>query len=478
MKSLLVHYHLKPGGVSSVIKRQMSALAGQGVEACALVGELGQDFGACVSVEPALAYDKVGEQADSPNPDKVKAIVRSIEREAAFLGENSIIHVHNPSIRKNSSLLAALAILSEKGLPLVLQIHDLAEDWRPDVYSAQAYPEKAHWVLINRRDEAMLKAAGADYASFLPNSVPLPKEKIPAKPKKGPGLILYPVRGLRRKNIGEAVLLSFFMRKGSRIGLTLPPNSPRDLQIYDEWKKAAAGYRAAVSFGLGLKHSLDELYEEAITAISTSVKEGFGLSFLEPIARGKSMLGRRISYVVNDFEAMGVKFPQLYSKLSVPLHLFDYEAFMQRVEKAMEAACLSFGAGTASCVFPGCTSVKEFCELVSRVITDGTSADFGRLDETAQREVLSAIYEQNGSAGSAGKSIIGLNPFIENWDEAAGNLELADTDSLLPWEEASYGQSLVSIYKAVLDGRLGRAPDKAKLLQKYLVPEAFYGIGI
>ena len=39
MRVLIVHYHLKPGGVSSVIRRQASALKGLGYEARVLVGE-------------------------------------------------------------------------------------------------------------------------------------------------------------------------------------------------------------------------------------------------------------------------------------------------------------------------------------------------------------------------------------------------------------------------------------------------------
>lgn len=480
MKSLIVHYHLKPGGVSSVIKRQMSALAELGHESCALVGESGSDFSACVAIEPALAYDAIDDQADFPKASKVEAIVKAVEREAAYLGEDTVIHVHNPVIRKNSSLLTALSILSGKGFPLVLQVHDLAEDWRPDVYSRQPYPERAHWLVINHRDEAMLKNAGADYVTCLPNSVPSPKTHVVKNRKQGPGLILYPVRALRRKNIGEAILLSFFMRKNSRIGITLPPNSPKDISIYEDWKKSALRYRANISFALGLSNSLEALYEEAISVLSTSVKEGFGLSFLEPISWSRPIMGRRINNVIDDFEKEGLSFSHLYKKILIPVDTFDQEAFLIRVAETIRTAELKYGSIEKPELFPGAQNAKEFCRIVAESIIDQDRSiiDFGRLDEIAQREVLSHLYSKSQKSINTSKRIIELNPFIEEWDRLADSIETLTFDTLLPWEENSYGNKLLEVYKSVLTGQVGSAPDKFVLLQKYLTAEAFYGTGV
>ena len=112
MRSLIVHYHLKPGGVSTVIRRQLSALASRGIEAAALVGELGPGCGACVAVEPALAYDASSDARSRVDPARARLIAAAIAREADALGPDTLIHVHNPTIRKNSSHLSALALVS------------------------------------------------------------------------------------------------------------------------------------------------------------------------------------------------------------------------------------------------------------------------------------------------------------------------------------------------------------------------------
>ena len=59
MKVLVVHYHLKPGGVTTVIRGQLAALASRGVEAALLVGEAPPDDrwgGTPPAVDRALAY--------------------------------------------------------------------------------------------------------------------------------------------------------------------------------------------------------------------------------------------------------------------------------------------------------------------------------------------------------------------------------------------------------------------------------------
>ncbi len=466
MRVLVVHYHLRPGGVTTVVRRQLSALAELGIEAAALVGEAGPGCGACVAVEPALAYDEPA--CGLADPAKSAAIARAARREADALGPDTVIHVHNPTIRKNASLLPALRALAAEGRPLVMHVHDLAEDWRPDAYSPEAYPDGAHWAVINRRDEAALKGAGAEAVTFLPNPVPCPPWQAEASFASGPGLVLYPVRGIRRKNLGEAVLLSLFARQGSRVGVTLPPTSPRDLPYYESWIQCAARYRAPVSFGLGLAREFDALYAEARAALTTSVKEGFGLSFLEPAARGRVTLGRRLTAIVADFEAEGLAFSGLYDELLVPPGLFEGEAFRARVEETIERALQSYGR------LPGGLGAAEYAGLVMDSLS--VAADFGRLDEAAQREVLSAVATPGADRARA--SLAALNPWLPGWDEAADELGPLDLESLAPWSEARYGERLESLYRATLSGSSGRAPRKGDLLDAYLTPEAYHGVGV
>ena len=239
MRILIVHYHLKPGGVTSVIRSQVSALKASGFDVKVLAGEAspaGTEAGSGkiagsnagrraeletsvpVVIEPALAYDqknpsgKTTGEGGEDDP-RIGTIVAAIQASLGPPAEDAVIHVHNPTIRKNSACLPALKRLASLGYALVLHVHDLAEDWRPDVYCPGEYPQPATWACINQRDMRNLKAAGAGHVHFLPNAIFTGeggdrgdsgfKEAGPAG-----NLILYPVRGIRRKNLGEALLLS------------------------------------------------------------------------------------------------------------------------------------------------------------------------------------------------------------------------------------------------------------------------------
>jgi glycosyltransferase involved in cell wall biosynthesis len=469
MRVLIVHYHLKPGGVTTVIRRQLSALASLGVDAAVLSGEAAPGFSGTVSVEPALAYDEPlpghALAPDEPDPARVAAIVAAVRLEADALGDDTVIHVHNPTIRKNASMLAALAELAAVGLPLVLHVHDLAEDWRPDVYSRQPYPESALWATINTFDAAALRKAGAGTVEFLPDPVPCPVQPETAPRTVGPGLLLCPVRGIRRKNLGEAVLLSLFVRPGSHVGITLPPLNPRELPHYDAWREAAARLSAPVSFGLGLKAGLDELYAESCAVLTTSIKEGFGMSFLEPASRGRATLGRRLQRVVPDFEQAGLAFPALYDSIAVPSGFFDADAFASRITAVVDSAMEAFGEA-AEC--SGTAVVRSIMEA------SGAGPDYGRLDEMAQAQVLETLANDR----LAMAAFISANPFIGHWDQFADGLEPPSHEALGPWSEAAYGVRLARLYQKALEQGGGQGPDKQSLLEQYLRPEAFHGVGI
>lgn len=477
MKALIVHYHLKPGGVTTVIRRQVSALASNGIDAVVLSGEPpARGFPGAAVVEPALAYDTASD--DPPHHGstamQVRMIVKAIEREADALGEGTVIHVHNPTIRKNSSLLGAMGELASRGRRLLMHIHDLAEDWRPDAYPRAEYPDGVSWAAINRHDAGKLSGAGAGSVFFLPNPVPAPSNGIHGGGGAGtgavdeaPGLVLYPVRGIRRKNLGEAVLLSIYARNGTSIGVTLPPNGMRDMPYYDAWREIARKLEAPIRFGLGLENELDALYAGSRAIVTTSVKEGFGLAYLESASRDRAILGRRLPRVVDDFEDEGLSFPGLYDRLTVDQGMFDEDGFIARVRKVVEAAASEFGRPEA-----GPALMRTISEGLLSESEDGP--DFGRLDEKAQAEVLWSITSDH----TVRARFLGANPWLEAWDARAASVERLSAASLAPWSEEAYGVRLRSAYSHVLESGGGPAPRKDALLDAYLVPETFHGVGV
>jgi hypothetical protein len=211
-----------------------------------------------------------------------------------------VIHVHNPLIQKNAALVPALNILIGQGFRFLLQNHDLAEDFRPDVYVAhEEYPENCHYAVINRRDYSFLHRAGLDPRGLhlLPNEV----FSLDAAPDLERTRFLYPVRAIKRKNIGEALLLSLFIPQGKTVAITLPPTSGRDQRIYRVWVDLAKELKLPVEFELGSADTFSRIVGSAYCVITTSVKEGFGFSFLEPWNAGRAVIGRRIDYVCKDF---------------------------------------------------------------------------------------------------------------------------------------------------------------------------------
>ncbi len=52
--------------------------------------------------------------------------------------------------------------------------------------------------------------------------------------------------------------------------------------------------------------------------ISTSVAEGFGMSYLEPWLLGREVLARRLPNVTDDFEASGMQFTKFYDSIPIP----------------------------------------------------------------------------------------------------------------------------------------------------------------
>ncbi|MCX7039866.1 MAG: glycosyltransferase family 1 protein, partial [Spirochaetes bacterium] len=334
MRIALMHYHLRPGGVTTVIREQLRALSRR-CDCMVLSGELPHegeepDLAAAVRVVPGLGYDESG--CGSPDPRGTAAAVRAAMIQE-WGSEADVLHVHNALLNKNSSLLSILGILHEAGIALFLQIHDLAEDGRPTAYNRSGeYPRDCHYGVGNSRDQQALLTSGLlpQGLHLLFNAVrPIEGGSIADLPPRERGAprprLLYPVRAIRRKNIGEALLLGLLL--DADISVTLPPQNPADRLLYDGWKSFARSRGMSAEFEVGLARSLEQMMGESTGAVTTSVKEGFGFSFLEPWTTGRAVVGRRIDAVCKDFEKEGLRLPQLYSSLAVPVALFDAPDF-------------------------------------------------------------------------------------------------------------------------------------------------------
>jgi hypothetical protein len=463
----LVHYHLRPGGVTSVLYHQARSLTEAGDEVLIIAGE-GTAEGLPVKTVEALGYDRFrgarpGEADQEAARKLADALIKAMEDHWGTAAD--VFHVHNPLIQKNAALIPALNILNQRGIRLLLQIHDLAEDFRPDVYAAADYPENCHYGVINNRDFSFLHRAGLrpDGLHLIPNEV-FPPQAVPGLPRTR---YLYPVRAIRRKNIGEALLLSLFIPRGKTVTVTLPPTTERDQWIYRRWVRTAGELKLPVEFEAGLTHTLGELMGGARCVITTSVKEGFGFSFLEPWTADRAVIGRRIDYVCRDFEAAGVRFDSLYSSLNIPMVYISPGTLKNKMEHTMTAVYRSFGMDP-----PDYMLAMMGGEILSRDM-----ADFGCLDEELQESIIRIM----ASNEAIFREIRDANPFLAGLADWRGGEDLIAANGREI--RVHYGTEricsiLKDIYSSVVNNPVRHKLSKSMLLDLYLDPLKFSLIGV
>ena len=124
MKIVCVHYHLKTGGVTTVLRQQIELIQDT-CEVLVLTGDLPDaPFPADIIHVPGLGYtDRYDETLD---PEKIAESVCSAIFSRWPEGCD-LAHVHNPTLAKNIYLLKILKALQKRNVNLFLQIHELSQ---------------------------------------------------------------------------------------------------------------------------------------------------------------------------------------------------------------------------------------------------------------------------------------------------------------------------------------------------------------
>jgi len=439
-------------------------------------------------VAPGLDYDDFGSasagqlaagRSDAGRPAAgAETLAKSIEAALAraFPGGCDVIHVHNPLIRKNARLLGALRLLQERGYALLVQVHDLAEDFRLEVYDGTSpYPEGCDYAAINGRDRDRLVASGLhpDHVHLLPNPVAYhvgfdPRKGYSIEASRSRRSALYPVRAIGRKNIGEALLLSLFLPKGADLSITLPPTNPRDDRAHGAWKELSVSLRLPVRFEAGIGRSLAELYDASFCAVTTSVKEGFGYTYLDPLVRGLPVAGREIPHIVADFAEKGLLFDNLYRRIEIPRSAVSAGALRSESAKRITAFRRAYAPAFGKEVGRLETLLAE---LHGRF--EGDLVDFGALDTCLQASLLRSMGADDGFASE----IETLNPFLEKLFRDAPDAAEAKSRReavLTGYSEEDYGLRLFEVYRTAADRRASGTIDKARLIESYLEPSSFF----
>ena len=377
-----MHYHLKSGGVTTCLKQQVHALQDH-CDMLVITGEKPDGaFPADTVIIPELAYSTLYSKPFRVQ-DVAAAIIDAIQ--TRFKGPCDILHVHNPMLAKNKKLLQILKALQKRGVCLLLQVHDFAEDGRPLSYYNEDYPQDCHYSVVNSRDYNILLKSGLkkEGLHLIFNTVKLPD--IDAQSSAKTTDVVYPIRAIRRKNIGEAILLSLFFKKDDLLAITLPPNSPGDIESYEGWKAFVADHQLKVEFDRGLNQPFEAIMYSARYLLTTSITEGFGFTFLEPWLFDKLVWGRKLYDICTDFEANGVFFNHMYNELSVPLDWVGSDGFFEKWNRTI----LNIGRLFDFQIDQG--RIKSAYDT----ITAGGTIDFGLLDETFQKKVIRLLLSED-----------------------------------------------------------------------------------
>jgi len=459
MKIAVLHYHLKPGGVTTVIDRQVAALEND-LDFLVISGQApDRPLAVKTEVVTDIGYDRPDTPACTDPAAGADRILAAIGRH--WPNGCDLIHVHNPLLAKNRHFLKILSALEARGARLLLHVHDFAEDGRPGAWFADdPYPQTSHFCVINSRDKNILIQAGADAAGvhLTPNMV----TPLPAAPASAfvENTALYPVRAIRRKNIGEALLLSLFFPGRETVAITLGPNSPPDIAPYNQWKAFARDNGLKVRFEASAGRDFAALVAGSAFIITTSITEGFGFSFSEPWTVGKTLWGRKLPDICADFEGAGLDLGHLYEAVNVPVDWIGKAVLAEKIKQAVTRSCLAFGIDPA-------TRLNRFTAMA-----DAPFVDFGRLDEKMQQQVLARLVAPK----QAKEAVCALNPWLDSVGTRLDESHIEQNRNAVRagFNSAVCAGRLVSAYRAAASVNVAHNIDKTALLDRFFCPKNFF----
>lgn len=512
---VITHYHLNRGGVTRVIEghlRSLASLPSDQHPSRVLIVSGGRDSGWDSSLADKLPFPLQVAALELLEYDSQQDTLTSVEalyggltsllKRHGFRHHRTVLHVHNHSLGKVAALPGTLERLANDGWRMLLQIHDFAEDQRPENYrhlvecaggieslQSQLYPQAnhLHYSVLTRSDADLLANSGLDRdrLHLLPNPVSVRQKVVPMESERRAAArkklsrqydvepsrpyVLYPVRGIRRKNLGELLLWAALCDHAT-FGLTLAPVNPVEKLSYDRWTAFSQSLSLSVLFNVGNNMSLEESYVAADAILTTSVAEGFGMVFLEGCLARKPLFGRDIPGVTADFRQHGLQFPNLIDSLLVPQSLIDVGEFLNRQRELLAGLRNSYGVAAS----------EDDSRISVDVQFDGDTIDFGRLDSGEQRRVVEIVRRDANVA----QTIRELNPVVSRLIDSRN-----DTASMLDaniraiedgYAENVIGSTLHHTYESVLASDLSRVLRRSEIaaavLQGFFVPDRFFAV--
>jgi len=482
MTVAIVHYHLELGGVSQVITAASSVLTRAGIPHVILVGSFTGDFPTPLPIRvlPELGYARAVENCSAGD---LTSQLRQLAREA--LGEApDIWHFHNHSLGKNPHFPQIVTRLTAAHERVILQIHDLAESGRPENYPLIAacetlypYSKRIHYTFLHTGDLETFTRAGLplENASLLPNPIS-PANIRHAADSQSAAIVLAPVRGIRRKNLGELVFLSALAPNGTGFAVSRAPLNPEALPVHDTWRKFANRQRLPIEFDVvarfspaaGATTDFEAWVAHATHFITTSVAEGFGLPFLEAIAHGKPLLGRNLPHLTNEHAQHGIQTGHLYDRLLIPVDWIDLTILNDHLTTDLERTYRAYQRPLSS----------EFIDTQLARLSEGGWLDFGNLPESIQQGIIERFTSDPANRMIPRIEIKGHSEPAAQWLSAVllDRKPTAAPAQLAPYSSESYQKKLIQIYQTVEtspESAISHVPPD-KILTSQLTAEKFH----
>ena len=388
-----------------------------------------------------------------------------------------------------------IADLGNQRYRQLLQIHDFAEDFRPQNFdlirtalpnastgdTSWLYPQAPHlhYATLNGRDHRLLSDAGVDARRlhFLPNPVP----HFPSLPSRTAArkklsdcvgiaadrrMVLYPVRAIGRKNIGELLLWSV-AAADSTYGITLDPLNTAEIPTFRRWQQVIEDFDLPVVTGLGEAGGLSflENLAAADAIITTSVAEGFGMVFLESWLAGCPLIGRDLPEITADFRKSGIQLAGLTPRIDIPLEwIWDLEELRGAYRNAANSALRAFGR-------PKLT-VTEAAEAFDRML-ENQCIDFACLDISRQIDIIKRIRDRPDAGAELRERNSVLSRAADFDRETCREIISSNAEKATAYSLEKSGQRLLEIYQQILDAptqSMEPLPHARRILDGFLDP--------
>jgi len=331
MNILFLHYYFKEDGITRSVLNNIKGLK-----------ELSENINFLFAGDyfsPSIPLDIKKRYIDWNSQDLVSQI-QEISR------DSDVIIIENPTVGTFPKATLAFKEFSERNpdKKIIYRVHDFIDD-RPHLFKEfkkifnnfeEIYPTSSNvsFLTLTSFDKKRLIKKGLNNVNVLSNSIVAydfctnseksfnlrkifeiggiinPNEKI----------LAYPVRVLKRKNIEEAMLLTKILNEEGenyRLIVTIPfdEDYKKEIEILAEDYKIQCSIGKAskyISFDKKDRYTIADFYSISDLVISTSIKEGFGFALIEPWLTGTAVIGRKVSHIIEDFEANGIDLSYLY----------------------------------------------------------------------------------------------------------------------------------------------------------------------